>query len=176
MPHPGPVATGALQPVPHCDQASIPGASQEKGSMATPGPGGGFHLSSGHPARCTERRLYSEVIKKNRDAPCGRMQRGEGMARGLFFFSIQDTLRWGGGLSCVCLSVCGSVCVSEDTKRGVHGSVFITMPTQAWDPGPHSWKFPSCTWASRPARAGAGGVKALLPEVASSKDGFSSSL
>lgn len=169
MPHPGPVATGALQPSPHCDQASIPGASQE-GSMATPGPGGGFHPS---PLATQPAALKGDFIlkslKRTEMLHVGACSGGGYGRGGLFFFSIQDALRWGGGAPVVsaCLSV-GLRVYLRDTKRGPWVCVHHNAKMQAWDPGPHSWRaangrFPCCTWASRPARAGAGGVKALLP-------------
>lgn len=84
-------------------------------------------LSSSHPAHCTETRLYSEDIKKNRDAPRGCMQRGRGLGRGPVLLSHTGHCGWRS--RCVCPSVCGPVCVSErdKTHRGVRGSVFIKM-------------------------------------------------
>lgn len=47
---------------------------------------------------------------------------GEGCGQGGLFFSIQDALGLGWGVSnCVCLSVCRSVCVSERYKEGSMG-------------------------------------------------------
>ena len=104
--------------------------------MATPGPGGGFHPS---PPATQPAALKGDFILKSLKrtemlhvGACSGGGYGQG---GLFFFSIQDTLRWGGASSCVCLSVCGSVCVSEGYKEGSMG----LCSSQCQNAGVGSW-------------------------------------
>lgn len=105
--------------------------------MATPGPGGGFHPS---PLATQPAALKGDFIlkslKRTEMLHVGACSGGGYGRGGLFFFSIQDALRWGvGRSSCVCLSVCGSACVSEGYKEGSVG----LCSSQCQNAGVGSW-------------------------------------
>lgn len=169
MPHPGTLATGALQPSLHCDQARIPGASQE-GSMATPGPGWGFQL----PCPATQLTALKQdfilkLLKRTEMLHMDACSWGEGSAGGgLCFFPTQDTVGEALGVSAH-LSV--GLCVwlkRQDSQRGQWVCFHPSAEIQAGVHGTHGRgrsgirRFSFCIMASRPTRAGAGRVEALL--------------
>lgn len=147
------MTTRALQPSLHCGQPRIPGADLRGLTGHSGTPVGLSTHSRSYPAHCTEMRLYSEVIKKNRDAPRGCMQQGKGHGRGCAAFP-QGCCGWGSGGVLPSAGLC--VCLREETYTvesvGLCSSKCWKAGGGSWDPQLGGWN-PKVFLASRRTRA-----------------------
>lgn len=106
----------------------------------------------GHPAHCTETRLYCEVIKKDTDAPSSCMHGVEGWERG----SARGLCSSPHGLRCGCPAARGAVCaLQEGDRQGSWSCVWLPVLIHVLGQGRVHWSLQPM-WVGIPGQPQAG--------------------